>query len=40
LYNRLPNKIREMGKMSQFKRGLRSYLVQHMFYSVDEYMLS
>jgi hypothetical protein len=40
LYNRIPNKMTEIGKMSQFKRGLRSYLVQHMFYSVEEYMLS
>jgi hypothetical protein len=39
LYNRIPNKIWEIEKMSQFKRVLRSYLVQHMFYSVEEYML-
>jgi hypothetical protein len=40
LYNRIPNKIRELEKMSQFKRVLRSYLIQHMFYSVEEYILS
>jgi hypothetical protein len=39
LYNRIPNKIREVEKMRQFKRVLRSYLVQHMFYSGEEYML-
>jgi hypothetical protein len=31
LYNKLPNKIREMEKMSQLKRELRSYLLQHTF---------
>jgi hypothetical protein len=31
LYNRIPNKIREVEKIRQFKRVLRSYLVQHMF---------
>jgi hypothetical protein len=40
LYNRIPKKIREVEKMRQFKRVLRSYLVQYMFYSVEEYMLN
>jgi hypothetical protein len=40
LYNKIPNKIREVGKMRHFKRIFKSYLVQHMFYSVEEYMLS
>jgi hypothetical protein len=40
LYNKAPNKIREVGKMRQFKRVFRSYLVQQVFYSVEEYMLS
>jgi hypothetical protein len=39
LYNKVPNKIREVGKMRQFKRVFRSYLVQQLFYSVEEYML-
>jgi hypothetical protein len=39
LYNRIPNKIMEIEKISQFKRVLRSYLVQHMFFSAEEYML-
>jgi hypothetical protein len=34
LYNKIPNKIREVRKMKQFKRVFRSYLVQHVFYSV------
>jgi hypothetical protein len=37
-YNHLPNKTREVEKMRQFKRELRSYLLQHKFYSVDEHM--
>jgi hypothetical protein len=39
LYNKVPNKIREVGKMRQFKRVFRSYLVQQVFYLVEEYML-
>jgi hypothetical protein len=38
LYNKLPNKIREVEEIRQFKRELRSYILQHIFYSVDEYM--
>jgi hypothetical protein len=39
LYNKLEHKIREVvEKMRPFKRQLRSYLLQHIFYSVDEYM--
>jgi hypothetical protein len=37
LYNKIPNKIGEVVKMRQFKRVFRSYLVQHVFYSVEEY---
>jgi hypothetical protein len=40
LYNKIPNKIKEVGKMRQFKIVFRSYLVQHVFYSVEEDMLS
>jgi hypothetical protein len=36
LCNKIPNKIRVVGKMRQFKRVFRSYLVQHVFYSVEE----
>jgi hypothetical protein len=38
LHNKLPNKIRDVEEMRQFKRELRSYLLQHTFYSVDEYV--
>jgi hypothetical protein len=40
LYNKIPNKIMEVRKMRQFKRVFRSYSVQHVFYWVEEYMLS
>jgi hypothetical protein len=36
LYNHLPNTIREVKKMRQFKRELRLYLLQNTFYSVDQ----
>jgi hypothetical protein len=39
LYYKILNKIKEVGKMRQFKRVFRSYLVQHIFYSVAEYLL-
>jgi hypothetical protein len=38
LYNKIPNKIREVEKIKYFKRELRSYLLWHTFYSVEEYM--
>jgi hypothetical protein len=34
LYNKLPNKIREVEKIKQFKRQPRSYLLQYAFYSI------
>jgi hypothetical protein len=40
LNNKIPNKIREVEKMRHFKRELRSYLLQHTFYSVEEYISS
>jgi hypothetical protein len=40
LYSKTPNEIREVGKVRQFKRVFRPYLVQHVFYSVEEYILS
>jgi hypothetical protein len=40
LYNKIPNKIREVEKMRHFKRELRLYLLWHTYYSVEEYMPS
>jgi hypothetical protein len=38
LFNKLPNSIKKEGKPQEFKRRLQKFLMQHVFYSVDEYM--
>jgi hypothetical protein len=38
LYNKLPNKIKRLEKIQEFNRRLKYFLLQHIFYSVDEYM--
>jgi hypothetical protein len=38
LYNKLPNKIKELEKIWKFKKKTKVFLLQHTFYSVDEYM--
>jgi hypothetical protein len=38
LYNKLPNTITRLDKMQEFKRKLKYFLMEHTFYSVDEYM--
>ena len=40
LYNKLPNTIKRLDKIEEFKRRLKYFLLQHIFYSVDEYMSS
>jgi len=40
LYNKLPNTIKRLGKIQEFKRRLKYFLLQHIFCSVDEYMSS
>jgi hypothetical protein len=40
LYNKLPNTIKWLDKIQEFKRRLKYFLLQHTFYSVDEYMSS
>jgi hypothetical protein len=40
LYNKLPNTIKRLDKIQEFKRRLKYFLLQHTFYSVDEYMSS
>jgi hypothetical protein len=40
LYNKLPNTIRRLDKIQEFKRRLKYFLLQHTFCSVDEYMSS
>lgn len=38
LYNKLPNKLKKLEKIQKFKRKLKYFLLQHIFYSVDEYV--
>jgi hypothetical protein len=38
LYNKLLNQMKKVEKMKYFKRELRSFLLQHTFYSINEYM--
>ena len=38
LHNKLPNKVKKLEKLQKFKRKLKYFLLQHIFYSVDEYM--
>jgi hypothetical protein len=40
LYNKLPNTIKRLEKIQEFKRRLKHFLLQHILYSVDEYMSS
>jgi len=40
LYNKLPNTINRLDKIQEFKRKLKYFLLQHIFYLVDEYMSS
>jgi len=40
LYNKLPNTIKRLEKIQEFKRRLKYFSLQHIFYSVDEYMSS
>ena len=38
LYNTLPNTIKKLEKIRDFKKRLTYFLLKHTFYSVDEYM--
>ena len=38
MYNKLPNTIKRLEKIQEFKRRLKYFLLQHIFYSVDECM--
>jgi len=39
LYNKLPNIMSILDKIQKFKRRLNYFLLQHIFYSVDEYII-
>jgi hypothetical protein len=38
LYNNVPDLIKKLEKNKLFKRETRSFLLQHAFYSVDEFI--
>jgi hypothetical protein len=38
LYNKVPDQIKQKNHFNSFKKGLRSFLLKHSFYSVDEFM--
>jgi len=40
LYNKLPNAMKRLPKIQEFKRRLKYFLLQHIFCSVDAYMSS
>ena len=40
LYNKLLKTIKRLDMIQEFKRRLKCFLLQHIFYSVDEYMSS
>ena len=40
LCNKLSNTIKILEKIQEFKRRVNYFLLQHIFYSVDEYMSS
>ena len=40
LYNKLPYAIKKLDKMQEFKTRLKYFLMQHTFYSVNEYISS
>ena len=40
LYNKLPNTLKRIDKIQEFKKRLKYFLLSNVFYSVDEYMSS
>jgi hypothetical protein len=40
LYNKLPRYLKKIVKIHKFKRSLKQFLLQHVFYSVKEYLLA
>jgi hypothetical protein len=39
MYNKSPNTTKRLDKIQEFKRRLKYFLLQHIFYSVDEHIL-
>jgi hypothetical protein len=40
LYNRLPQYIKKLDTKHKFKNSVKKFLLQHVFYWVDEYLFS
>jgi hypothetical protein len=40
LYNKLPDYIKKLDRKQKFKNVLKKFLLQHVFYSVEEYPFS
>jgi hypothetical protein len=38
LYKKVPDQIKQKDNFNSFKKSLRSFLLKHSFYSVDEFM--
>jgi hypothetical protein len=38
LYNKVPDQIKQKDNFNSFKKGVRSFVLKHSFYSVDEFM--
>jgi hypothetical protein len=38
LYNKVPDNIKHLENCNRFKKELRSFLLKHAFYSVDEFI--
>jgi hypothetical protein len=38
LYSKVPNKIKNMESFPIFKRELKSFLLNHAFYTIDEFI--
>jgi hypothetical protein len=38
LYSKVPDQIKQKDNFNSFKKGLRSFLLKHSFYSIDEFM--
>jgi hypothetical protein len=39
LYNRLPQCIKKLDMKHKFKKSVKNFLLQHIFYSIEEYYL-
>ena len=40
LFNKLPNSIKRLEHKHKFKTGVNKFLLEHLFYSLDEFLTS